>query len=518
MTVEKAINDCTATYNPNYRHFQSGDSTAPKFTRQELSERIEATEDFDELIGPIARDVTDSGLPESAKLSLRKFIAKKAKVNVASLIADVKEFSKIDADKDTFHLAVAREVVRSYGVENILSEPSGLTWRWNVCGVWRPIHDREIRQKIIEIAGNDEITKTIVDSILALVKDIIFKPDHRFDIDQETINCLNGELHWGGQDWVLRPHDREHFRTTQIPVVYDAQARAPGFEQFLREIFQSDPEAEQKITIICEMMGYTLLSSCRFEKFIILIGPGANGKSVLMDILKALVGSDNTAAVRPDEFEDRFKRGYLHHKLLNLVTEIREGAEIHDAELKSITSGETITGEHKFKDPFSFTPICTCWFGTNHMPHTRDFSEAITRRASIIPFNRIFQESEQDKKLKDKLKAELSGVLNLALEGVAGILQRGQFSTTESSEAIKRDWRLESDQVAQFIEEECELCLNLTPSATVYTHYQAWANEAGVKRSLNRKNFTTRVQRFGVTLVKGVSGTRMLSGIRLRQN
>ena len=60
-------------------------------------------------------------------------------------------------------------------------------------------------------------------------------------------------------------------------------------------------------------------------------------------------------------------------KLANLVTEIAEGAVMADAELKAITSGELTTAEHKNKDPFDFQPFSTCWFGTNHMPHTRDF-------------------------------------------------------------------------------------------------------------------------------------------------
>ena len=102
---------------------------------------------------------------------------------------------------------------------------------------------------------------------------------------------------------------------------------------------------------------------------------------------------------------------------MNLVTEIAEGAEIADAQLKAMVSGERTTAEHKLKPPFDFYPICTCWFGTNHMPHTRDFSEGMFRRAIILPFNRTFTAAEQDKKLKDKLRAELPGILNLGLEG-----------------------------------------------------------------------------------------------------
>ena len=76
------------------------------------------------------------------------------------------------------------------------------------------------------------------------------------------------------------------------------------------------------------------------------------------------------------------------------MTEVRQGEVIADAELKGITSGETSTVERKHRDPFNLKPYSTCWFGTNHMPHTRDFSDALFRRALVVRFNRKFDEND----------------------------------------------------------------------------------------------------------------------------
>ena len=81
---------------------------------------------------------------------------------------------------------------------------------------------------------------------------------------------------------------------------------------------------------------------------------GANGKSVLMDTLASLVGYEHVAAVQPSQFENRFQRAHLHCKLVNLVTEIAEGHEIADAQLKAIVSGELSTAEHKHKPPSEY--------------------------------------------------------------------------------------------------------------------------------------------------------------------
>lgn len=489
----------------------------PIYTRKELADMIEATDDFDELTGPIAQQIAESGLPATNILSLRKFIAKKAKVSVASLEKDAQGFQTVQADKDKDHIKAASETVSFMGGNNNLLHALQAIWHWRGDGVWQKLDDREVKQGIHQVVTGDELTKSVVDSILDLVKTEVHRPGLRFEQGGEAVNCLNGELHWLGEQWVLRPHNRENLRITQIPIKYNPGATAPRFEQFLVEIFAGDTDANEKAILVCELLGYTLLATCRFEKFVLLIGPGANGKSVLLSVAEALVGRDSVAAVQPTQFENRFQRAHLHAKLANIVTEIAEGGEINDAQLKSIVSGELTTAEHKHKPPFDFHPVCTCWFGTNHLPHTRDFSDALFRRAIILPFNQKFEGKRCDPLLKEKLIAELPGILNLALEGVAGVLQRGVFTTPPSSEILKRAWRTEVDQAAQFVEEVCTLTPTArTASMAVWRAYQSWSADAGIKRPLNRNNFTTRLKRLGIDDDRGTGGVRMLCGIAIQ--
>jgi len=245
-----------------------------------------------------------------------------------------------------------------------------------------------------------------------MIKTETHKPDQRFDECSQTINCVNGELDYYDNNWVLSPHQREHYRTEMTPISYDPNAQAPRFEQFLMEIFKGDVDKSNKYFIVLEASGYTLIPSCHLEKFFMLIGSGANGKSVLLTVLAELIGREYTTAVQPSQFENRFQRGHLHGKLANIITEIT------DAQLKSLVSGEMTTAERKHKDPFDFTPFAKHWFGTNHLPHTRDFSDALFRRATILKFNNKFENKNRDVHLITKLKTELPGILNLALKGL----------------------------------------------------------------------------------------------------
>lgn len=424
---------------------------------------------------------------------------------------------KKKAKEEIPDLEAARLVYKSYGDGNIIFDGS-FCWAWaGDRGVWVKTNDRAIKQKIHESTSSKTLTKNKVNSILDLFKTEIFIPEFNFPFIQNFINCLNGELHFENGQYTIKNHEKENYCITQIPVEYDPQAICERFDRFLVEVFQGDPDAEEKAFLVYQMIGYCLLSFCRFEKFFILIGPGANGKSVLMDVIKELVGRENTASVQPSQFENKFQRAHLHGKLLNLVTEIAEGAQIADAQLKAIVSGELTTAEHKHLPPFEFEPYATCVFGTNHMPHTRDFSEALFRRAIIIRFNRTFEEHEQDRHLKEKLKTELPGILNRSLHALSDVFSFGTFFEPGSTKDAKKEWRLEADQIAQFVDECCFVSpgAGSITSARIYGAYQKWADEVGINKKLNRKNFTIRLKKLGVSPTMGTGGERLISGIAL---
>ncbi|MBF0383682.1 MAG: hypothetical protein HQL69_21895 [Magnetococcales bacterium] len=439
---------------------------------------------------------------------------KKASKDVQITEVDKLVSSFTDGNQEQIpHLVTARLVIKQVGPENIIFVADTFN-RWGT-GVWRSIADREIKMEIHAKTEGQEPTKSTVESILDLIKTECFKPGHQFNVDTRTINVLNGELHFQDGGWKLFQHYRENYRTTQLPTHYDATATAPRFCQFLDEIFHEDEDAAQKILAVIELLGYSILTTAHLEKFVLLIGAGANGKSVLLAVVEALVGRESISAVQPSQFDNKFQRAHLHGKLVNIVTEIAEGAEIHDAQLKAIVSGELTTAEHKHKSPFDFTPFSTCWFGTNHMPHTRDFSEALFRRAIILTFNQKFYGTKRDVHLKSKLITELPGILNLALDGAKRILTHGGFTTVGSSEEAKKKWRVEADQVAQFAEECCTMeAGGIATSQEIWRAYQCWTSDAGIKRSLNRGNFTNRLERLGVERSRDRK-VRMWSGISL---
>jgi len=435
-------------------------------------------------------------------------------------VMDETERACSDDDGGNDDLQLARTLVQDIGHNNVMAADT-FVWQWRDTGVWQKQEDRSVKQWVQHhLAENVEgVKKSLVDSVADLFRTEIFRPHHRFDIGPpECVNTLNGELVLQSGQWQLMPHNREHYRTTQIPVEYDPKAQAPRFVQFMSEVFKGDPDAGDKAQALLEMIGYTLMAHCRHEKFIIMVGTGANGKSVLLSVLEALAGPENVAGVQPSQFDRSFQRAHLHGKLANIVTEIKQGEMIDDASLKGIVSGEPTTVEHKFKDPFVMRPFATCWFGTNHMPHTRDFSDALFRRALVVEFNNKFKPElgNCDPQLKDKLMAELPGILSLALDAYADALQGG-FTMSESCQQAREKWRLEADQVAQFVDDECvpDPAGRIKPQS-LFNAYVEWAQDNGIHKRLTQKSFGDRLVMLGFERKKS-DGTRYIAGLKCQR-
>ena len=485
--------------------------------REDLFQLINETNDIDTLIRTVVPKIAGARLSESDLHRLLMKLKDKTGIPINTLKKDVKSFSGeqyISAD-----LECAKSVIDLIGLDNFIHQ-AGSLWKWSGSGVWKSTDDVEIKQVIQRVGQGKRINKAFISSVLDLVKTEVNDSEIIFNPETSSINCKNGELEYSKElgIWQLVAHDKKHFRTTLIPIEHDNKATAPRFSQFLREVFKEDADADAKVAVVEEALGYSLTTTTHLERFFVLIGVGANGKSVLLSVLHDLLGKAQTCAVQPSSFDSSFHRAHLHGKLANVITEIAQGAVIADDKLKSLVSGELTTAENKFKPLFDFRPFAKHWFGTNHLPHTKDFSEALFRRAILLTFNNKFEGSNRDVHLIEKLRLELPGILNLALSGLSRLNQNGEFTYCPSSEEAKRDWRKEVDQASQFVDAICEVGQEFScTSKELFQAYSTWAESEGIRSKLYHRNFSNRLQLLGYGYKKGTKGTRMLLGIRVKE-
>lgn len=485
---------------------------APRAFEDVLADARELTEDSEE-IEQLAAEASQFSAVQNRRIL--DAIKRATRIPLGTLKEAQREARGDSEEPDD--LEFARDLANTMGRENVLCAQA-FVWHWKERGVWHQEEDRAVRQWVQHHLSNnkDAVSKANVDSVTDLFRTEVYSPDREFNVGPaECVNTLNGELMLNDSgEWELHPHNREHYRTTQIPLEYDPQATAPRFMAFLGEVFAGDPDAGEKAQAVLEMIGYSLMAHCRYERFVILVGSGANGKSVLLSVLEALLGTENVAGVQPSQFDRSFQRAHLHGKLANIVTEIKQGEVIDDASLKGIVSGEPTTVEHKFKDPFVMRPFSTCWFGTNHMPHTRDFSDALFRRALVVEFNNVFKpdRDNHDPRLKEKLMGELPGILNMALSEYASAVQT-EFTMPQSCGDARERWRLEADQVAQFLESECsENGFAKVEPQKLFKAYREWAQDVGIHKIMAQRGFLDRVKALGYETRK-TNGKRWVTGL-----
>ena len=411
-------------------------------------------------------------------------------------------------DPKADEVELAEYVLSKIGKKNLLLCDDGFH-QWNK-PVWRPYSDDAWRYEVqsrLKAADGLKLSASKISSVASIARTDTYRPGFEWPHDDgDAVACTNGVVRWDGKSWQLSDHDREEYRTSTIPVAWNPQATAPRFKQFLIEVFEGDPDITEKCLAVLEILGYTLMRHTRHEKFVILVGTGANGKSVLMAVLEALCGPENIAAVAPDQLGRPFQRAELHGKLANVITELKQGEQIADAALKSIVSGEPCTVERKYGHPYTMRPYATQIYGTNHMPHTRDFSEALFRRALVIPFNNRFKGSNADRNLIKKLLDELPGILLMALNAYGQALING-FTEPESCIEAKENWRMEADQVARYLQER----IATDPGGwvlvqAVYNDYREWADDAGIYRKVGKHEFSERLDKLNIVKTRKTPG------------
>ena len=145
--------------------------------------------------------------------------------------------------------------------------------------------DKQDRQAIANYATRSESEGKIRAMIsLAQTESEIAITPHLLDQDPMLLTCLTGTIDL--KTGTLRPHDRSDFITRVIPVEYDPDALCPLWNKTLEEIFPAKPEL---VDFLQRAVGYSLTGLTLEQVVFILWGGGANGKTTLMETLRALL-------------------------------------------------------------------------------------------------------------------------------------------------------------------------------------------------------------------------------------
>jgi putative DNA primase/helicase len=248
-------------------------------------------------------------------------------------------------------------------------------------------------------------------------------------------------------------------------------------------------------------IGYTLSGSTTEQVLFLLWGSGANGKTVTLETVRALLGEygQQTPAETFLERRETIPNDVARLRGARFVAAVEtpEGRRLNETMVKRLVGGDTMAARFMRGEWFEFSPSFKAWIGTNHKPVIRGTDEAIWRRIRLLPFTVTIPEAERDGELAAKLLAELPGILRWALEGCLA-WQADGLGAPPAVEAATADYRRSMDVLGDFFDDVCVLHPDAKAKAgDLYAAFVGWCDRNGERERLTKQAFGRRLTERG---------------------
>jgi len=339
------------------------------------------------------------------------------------------------------------------------------------------------------------------------------------DLDQNEnlFNVLNGILNLETREFF--PHESKYLLSKCANVEYIPETKSPDFENFINQIMCNDQE---KVKYIQKTLGMSLTTDTSREECYLHYGATTrNGKSTLLETVSYLMGDyaltmnpESLAQCKRDSRNASSDIARLNGCRFLQASEPPKRMVLDVALLKTLLGRDTLTARELYERNFEFIPKFKLHINTNYLPVVNDDSLFSSGRVKVISYDRHFEEHEQDKELKARLKLDknLSGIFNWLLEGLALYRKEGLIPSNNIKLATDK-YREDSDKIKLFIGD----CLvkddsNTLEGKTVYENYSAWckANGYGVE---NKRNFFDELKTKNLLSTSGTVNGRTVRNV-----
>ena len=364
---------------------------------------------------------------------------------------------------------------------------------------------------LIRQATREFYSTTLDNRIQAKIQADTFIDEEKFynETNAEFIPVENGLLHI--KEKKLYEYDPKKIFFNKLPVIFDKDAECPNINKFLKEVSPDNFE------LLEEIAGYILLKDYPLHNWFLFNGKGRNGKGAYIRLLQSFVGRKNFSNVTIQDINDEpYALNEIHGKLLNAGGDIPSTTIETTGNIKAITGGDTVNAKRKFKTDLQMTPYAKHIFSANEIPDVKDTSDGFYDRVIFVEFNQKYLKPEEYKKLKEKkpnyhlikpeienlMQNELSGFLNVALNGLSRLLEKKQFSYKLSMEETKLLYMRKSNNVVAFFQDCCERSKDeYLTKEDFRAAYQEWCLEEGYDNNISsdKQIFQTLVQNLGIS-------------------
>ena len=272
----------------------------------------------------------------------------------------------------------------------------------------------------------------------------------------------------------LQPFSPDLVVTNKINFNYNPDAYSDIADKVLGNLSCHDKYIRE---LLEEVAGYVMYRRNELRKAFIFTGLAAAGKSTYLDMIKTMLGDENTVALDLKELGDRFKTAEIFGKLAIIGDDIGDEFIPNPAIFRKLTSGDRVNVEQKGKDPFDFNSYAKPLFSANDIPRIKDKSGAVTSRLIIVPFKAEFSADDPnfDPYIKYKLREPecMEYLIKIGIQGLKNVLKNRKFTISEEMQQKMDEYEENNNPVLLFFKEEEPEIENQT-TAGVYKKYQAF--------------------------------------------
>lgn len=436
----------------------------------------------------LCEKITDKQKFKEFAYSVSRFVAKPELVELFNAAED--NFPKDwfnEVKKSCFKAPAEDEIVKTIKNNYNLRYSESLGFYEYKNGRWNRRSDTEIQSYISDELGFYR-TGSRISSITKLLKsDVVSSELYN---QKPILNFRNGTLEL--DTFNFREHRESDLSTMQVDFDYNPAVTSPEWEKFISDIAAGD---SKRIALLQEMCGYVLFNDCSLQKCFFLIGDGANGKSVLLNVITQIFGDDNISNVEMSALVDDFQRIKFLDSLLNIATETKTNVKGAEAIFKQLVVGDKVTACYKGKDFVDFRSRAKMIFACNELINAKDITYGFIRRICFIKFPVKFTDNPDpdneyekyaDKNITEKLLQHKSAIFNWILEGFKILKATNQFTVTDDEAQSVQEFQEAINPIYVFIKEnpiETEIT-----NEELYNIYKEWCREAG-HQSRNRTGF-----------------------------
>jgi len=364
------------------------------------------------------------------------------------------------------------------------------------------INDTELKKNTSKWALRSEDNQKINAAISLLKSEHpVADSGDNWDNNPMLLGVLNGivDLKTG----VLRNGKQEDRITMVAGVNFNPEATCPRWEQFLQEVFEGDREL---IHYIHKSLGYSLTGNMDEQVAFFCYGSGSNGKSVMFQTIREIVGDYGHDAPSSLLEKNRYSTSTndereIEHKRFIVYSETLTSSRLNEQRLKKITGGDAITARQLYEKNATFKPTAKIWMFLNHKPSVSDDSYAFWRRVRLIPFNRTFKAEEREKRLDEKLLSESEGILAWLVRGCRLWQEEGLEPTPAKVLEGTKVYRQENDVLVEFFYDLVSKREGAEVRSTeLFKEYLTWAENEKIpqREVLGSKTFSQKLkEKFG---------------------